>query len=996
MARQCLILGVVTCLGDAAVVTDGNVGLNEDFSDDKDQVAANLSSVASAEVASAVEVFSDTLFDPEGMDTSVHEAMAGISGKMDLKHAAQVVNHDKLPADVSGLVQTVSDGGGDSDFATQFDEASLDKARIALNSLIEKAWTELDNKIFKCKGFQDMNRNNYGQVTRDIMRLVEQINDLERIESESIEGISQKEQEIQDVKDQIALETKLYNTEYAENKAELTIRQNDLDVFAFILKFTKCKDATAFSQTEARVCEMKSGRKTILYSDANTASKYKTLLTPRAKKSIDQILRSVESESLKGSFLQQPSSNSTTPNVPAQTEPVVGEDGKPCIGAVGQKGGNSGGGGMGDEDECMKSCGPDPPDCALLHDKLSLMWGEYKDNVDQLTMEMMKNQLVFEEMKENLNAQIRMLTVAKARFQQLLAEARANLAADRAEMKEKYKQKAKLNKQYFRYMMQCKKRIQWIMYQDMCAIKVVRNAVLVNSTKCQTDTIMDCDLDAWVKHSCSVSCDDSCDPNQPFKCGGWAKMTRGIVTSPDKCGLSCPLLEKHIRCGQYKCPINCDQSSWSGWSACTADCEGGLKGHTRSIRTKPKNGGSQCGTSEETEPCNTQSCDRNCRLQRWTQWSPCSVACGGGFQERKRHVLIPTRGQGKCPKPSSRSRYTKRQCNVHSCNGDEICVAKQDLVIAVDGSGSVREDGFKILKSYTTTLLKRYQTAYWGQPAMKIGIVLFGNGVLVPDTNNPGKEIVSPAINKQSLTSDMTKVNKAVDDLPFKKGFTNMAQAFSMAEDMFIKGSRKSAQQSVMLITDGKPSFAFMTNEMVEQLDDKNIMRYFVVVNNQGPNSDAMKQMQRWASQPWETNLVHVQGLTMLDADQDLWAEKALTKFCPQAYSPGTGEYQEKIYGYAHVKDSAWCGDKLRANILSKTAADADACAALASGAKAESFMLGAFFRRGWCIKGTMKVDEAVYKAFQADKVAPKCAVGKGWRSSMLYDFYAMQPVAAA
>jgi len=308
----------------------------------------------------------------------------------------------------------------------------------------------------------------------------------------------------------------------------------------------------------------------------------------------------------------------------------------------------------------------------------------------------------------------------------------------------------------------------------------------------------------------------------------------------------------------------------------------------------------------------------------------------------------------------------------------------------------VRDAGFKILKSYTKTLLKRYQTAYWGQPAMKIGIVLFGNGVLVPDTNNPGKEIVSPAINKQSLTADMVKVNAAVDALPFKKGFTNMAQAFSMAEDMFIKGSRKSAQQSVMLITDGKPSFAFMTNELVEQLDDKGIMRYFVVVNNQGPNSDAMKQMQRWASQPWETNLIHLQGLTMLDADQDLWAEKALTKFCPQAYSPSTGEYEERIYGYAHVKDSAWCGDKLRANILSKTAADADACAALASGAKAQSFLLGAFFRRGWCIKGTMNVDDALYKGFQKEKKDPKCAVGKGWRSSMLYDFYAMQPVAAA
>ena len=36
-------------------------------------------------------------------------------------------------------------------------------------------------------------------------------------------------------------------------------------------------------------------------------------------------------------------------------------------------------------------CSPDSPDCGLLHNKLSLMWGDYKDKVDELTMEMNKN-----------------------------------------------------------------------------------------------------------------------------------------------------------------------------------------------------------------------------------------------------------------------------------------------------------------------------------------------------------------------------------------------------------------------------------------------------------------------------------------------------------------------------------------------------------------------------------------------------------------------------
>jgi len=619
------------------------------------------------------------------------------------------------------------------------------------------------------------------------------------------------------------------------------------------------------------------------------------------------------------------------------------------------------------------------------------MWGEFKDKVDELTMEMMKNEVEFEEIKANLNDQIRLLVKSKARFQQLLAEARSNLAADRTELKEKYRQKAKLNQQYYAYMSLCKKRIAWILAQDMCAIKTVRNAVLENSTECPSAKIQDCVMDAWIPQQCTVSCDDSCDPSQPFKCGGWQLMTRKPVAPNDECGIKCPLMEKYKRCGQFLCPIDCHMSAWSGWSKCTAECEGGLQSHTRSIQVKPKNGGEQCNTVGESRPCNTMSCDRNCRLMRWTKWSPCSVACGGGFQERFRHVLIPTRGEGKCPKETSRYRYGKQQCNTQDCNGDEICIAVQDLVIAVDGSGSLQESGFKILKGYVGKLLERYETEYFGEPAVKLGVVLFGNGVIMPD----GKT-VSPAINAQKLTFDKDAVKTTVDGLPFKKGFTNMAQAFAMAEDMFTKGSRKAAQQSVLIVTDGKPSFSFMTNEMAEQLDDKSIMRYFVIVSETPLTDNSMKNMLKWASQPWETNLVHVAGLVMLEADSVLWAEKALTKFCPLAYSPSTADYEIDVYGFQHVKDGGWCGEKLDDNILSKNVENAEQCAALAAGSAKQSFMLGAFFRRGWCIGGTMEVSVDQYKEWMTDegKANPTCDVGEGWSSSQLFDFYAVEPVA--
>ena len=67
----------------------------------------------------------------------------------------------------------------------------------------------------------------------------------------------------------------------------------------------------------------------------------------------------------------------------------------------------------------------------------------------------------------------------------------------------------------------------------------------------------------------------------------------------------------------------------------------------------------------------------------------------------------------------------------------------------------------------------------------------------------------------------------------------------AMAEYMLIKRGRSTASRGVLTITDGKPSLNLMTNEMVEQLDDKNVMCYFAVINDDGPASDGMMQIRK-------------------------------------------------------------------------------------------------------------------------------------------------------
>jgi len=930
----------------------------------------------------------------EGM-ASVRDGLRTVSGKMDIKTAMKTIDSRHLPSDVQSLIKTTSQGTKGA-----FDETSMAKARIALNDLVEKAWVELDDKIIECKEYQEMNRATFDQVVTDISRLVEQITDLERVETESLEGISKMEMEIKAVEAELGKETKIYNYNFAKNTEELTKRQNDLDVFQFILTFTRCDDATSLLQSnvnETRICSIKGGGHSMCFRDHKAQSRFNQIMSHSSKRAISEILAEVEGHKLPNFFQvsQEPveATGTTTANpaiaaaIASPAEPVAGAD-EPlpkgfvpapfCCEAYGVACAPSGGGIM---------CSPDPPDCGLLHDKLSLMWGDYKDKVDELTMEMNKNAYLFEELKITLNDQIQILANSKARFSMMLSEARSNLAADREEVKAKEMQKLDVDEAYLAFMKLCFERVKWIMFQDMCALIVVRNAVLESSTTCPGQEIVDCDVDNWVGKKCTVECDDSCpavpDASEVYSCGGWQEIFRKIVVDPpDECGLRCPALTRTKKCNQKKCAVDCELSEWSGWSKCTADCEGGVRSRTRSLIVKPKNGGTACNTAEETEACNTGSCDRDCTLEEWTPWTPCSVACGTGFQNRAKHVLIPTRGFGKCPKEDGPNRAAEQECNTQPCVGDEICIANQDLIIALDGSGSVREDGFNILKNYALDLLSKYHSEYYGSGAMKIGLIEFGNGIIMPDGVT-----VSPAMNVHTISSDLGSVKSAVEGMVQKKGFTNMAQAFALAETMYTSSGRKGAQSALLVITDGKPSFQFQTKELVQQLDDKGVTRFFVVVSDNEKSVDLMKD---YCSTPWETNLLHVPGLSPLEADQGVWSQKALTLFCPMSMSPSLETTKEVAGGFMHVRDGGYCGE--RGALLSTEVMDAASCSALAQGVGAQSFLLGIWFRRGYCYAGVMTVDEPQYESWEGERVSPACPTE--WVNSMIFDFYAIEPIA--
>lgn len=113
----------------------------------------------------------------------------------------------------------------------------------------------------------------------------------------------------------------------------------------------------------------------------------------------------------------------------------------------------------------------------------------------------------------------------------------------------------------------------------------------------------------------------------------------------------------------------------------------------RDVLQPALHGGTACGVTSEARPCNTQACDKDCVLADWTAWGSCSKPCDLGHRERMQNVLEPPVGAGHCP--SLNERKQNKGCNPQKCPVVPIkCRVKSDIVLVIDGSGSVGTSGW--------------------------------------------------------------------------------------------------------------------------------------------------------------------------------------------------------------------------------------------------------------------------------------------------------------
>jgi len=446
------------------------------------------------------------------------------------------------------------------------------------------------------------------------------------------------------------------------------------------------------------------------------------------------------------------------------------------------------------------------------------------------------------------------------------------------------------------------------------------------------------------------------------------------------------------RCAQQKCPVNCVLSIWSDWGECSRkECGGGLEPRTRNVLVKTDFDGDVCDSVVETRTCKTQSCDRDCSLTDWTVWSPCSMACNGGNQQRQRNVIIPIRANGRCPKADGPQRLENQECNTMPCMGDEICIAAQDLIISIDGSGSLNDENWKLMKNFTAELLQRYKSKYYGQNQTRIGVVEFGNGVIESDGTISKAKLVT------ELTDTLSSVETAVANMVHLRGFTNLAQAFKLAQKLLVQRGRSEAQSAILTITDGKPSFMWETKQVAADLDEKGIMKYMLVVAEY-PGSDAWEFMKLLATQPHETNTVRVPGWDALADGGGPFVQEALVKFCPAAHSPSHTLILEKQRGFMLVYEKGYCGGlgqtARHPNGMPRRIHDPEECFRWTQGEGRTGFSLGRKYRTGRCSIELLKFTCANYQQWQNNPDAPECPTSwhGGFHRSRYYDWYALEP----
>jgi len=496
------------------------------------------------------------------------------------------------------------------------------------------------------------------------------------------------------------------------------------------------------------------------------------------------------------------------------------------------------------------------PNCKNLQNKFVTIQSDTVDKKDELLDTLDKHNKACALTKQTLEAEIQSFEIKLGSENSKLAESTAgeNSAAEEAKMKSEQHEQEESTLMTTRK--SCSENLRQF-ESEICSLKKIRGELF----KLKGDThpfFQDCEVGEWEARECSKSCD-----------GGVQTLERAVVASPAGGGMACPPLEMKQSCNEQPCPVDCKLSEWSGFSACSADCGGGVMEKTRMVLVHPKYEGTPCGDLTETVSCNMQSCDKDCELGEWSEWSTCTKACGLGFKRKRKEVVAAAVGRGKCPSTRSWLRLRYEKCNAHKCVESlvkpMVCKSAVDIVLVLDSSGSTGSSGWE----KTKTFAKAFTTSLEGDGTdAMLSIVSFsgpGSWKKISTCTGPDPSGLDMAqdcfvLMAEHFTKDMAKSRSVIDGLDWMAGLTLTSTALEMAASELGLG-RRGVPKVVLMVTDGRPTKRLATFPAAHKVRKQARLIFGAV----GLDSSTLTDMRSWASSPSKENVFNIRDYGSLD-----------------------------------------------------------------------------------------------------------------------------------
>merc|ERR1719171_139289 len=725
-------------------------------------------------------------------------------------------------------------------------------ALTMLNDMISEAEHKLDLEEVRCAEFEAKQLELMEQTRQDIAAYNAIASEARAEILAAQTQIDMLVQKIPELNESLAQLLAKCATEISSLRAQLAVLEGDITVINRVVAMTNCAQSSALLQLNLVRCE---GNKAIQFVNHAVKKAVAGLKSDVAKHGMQRELAQVfkETKKVKSALVQF-----DPPAAPTSAKPDTDKANAKCTVATN-------------------------PACHKMLDRFLAIQTDIVDKRDSLSEQLRETEQWCETDKANLEAQISAFETRLKDQQMELAMAtkKQNDAEEQSRLKSQ--QLVRINDEYVKTMKECKGNIEEL-HSEICGAKKIRKEIYKMSDL--TALVSDCEVSDWVPGECTVTCG-----------GGMQMLNRSISILPAYGGAECPPLSMDRVCNDFPCPVDCEVESWSGWSTCSADCGGGVKQRTRSVITVPQHGGVRCGETTEAEPCNMESCDRDCELAEWTPWGPCSKECDGGLQERVRHISEPLIGQGSCPEATSEERQEFMECNTQLCIpfgtspdtplhcGSASHPVMQDVVILLDGSGSLGETGWEAVKTAGVALANAFYKDE--ERGAKVAVELFGGprywsdydactGHLTAGQTPPNMATTCGLSWVSHFSTDSAAITSAIEGLTWPRSTTFTSGALALAANELANG-RADAQSIVFVVTDGRPLRRANTRAQARLLRRAARLIY-VPVTRFAPIDD----VRSWASRPARDNVIVVDDFATL-AEQST-VNDLVASMCPNVH----------------------------------------------------------------------------------------------------------------